>query len=142
MSPFNFHAIQTLEISSDDHPKIDVQHGRLVLTATRGSDQIMITAPLNSVIPAIAKTTVKIPQKATSRKPRATHTNVKCGEDHRLSKLTEADVRRIRELATDASYLSKFNSKYALIKEMGILFKVHYSTIVNILTGKTWKHVQ
>jgi hypothetical protein len=142
MSPFNFHAIQTLEIGPDDQPKIDVQNGRLVLTASRGADQIMITAPLNSVIPTAASTTVKIPHSVKRRASFASRTNIPFGENHKRSKLKEADIRQIRSLAADPSYMASFSSKHSALKGMANMFNVHFTTVMKIIEGKSWKHVQ
>ncbi len=141
MSPFNFHAIQTLELDTSDNPNIDVQNGRLILTASRGEDQIMITAPLNSVVPTAVQTTVKTPRRAKKRNYARNHTNHVKGENHSLAKLTEASVREMRALAADESYMSSFPSKYAATQELGEIFKVHFSTVSKILDGKTWKHI-
>jgi hypothetical protein len=141
MSPFNFHAIQTLELDTSDNPNIDVQNGRLILTASRGADQIMITAPLNSVVPAAVQTTVKMPRHARRRNHSRSHTNHIKGEDHSLAKLTETNVRKMRTLAADDSYMSSFPSKNAAIKELAAVFNVHTTTVSKILDGKTWKHI-
>jgi len=141
MSPFNFHAIQTLALEPSDNPNIDVQNGRLVLTASRGEDQIMITAPLNSVVPAPVQTTVKAPRRARRRNYSKNHTNHPKGENHSLAKLTDENVREIRSLAADASYMASFASKYAAIKEIADAYKVHFTTVAKILEGKTWKHL-
>jgi hypothetical protein len=141
MSPFNFHAIQTLELDTSDNPNIDVQNGRLILTASRGEDQIMITAPLNSVVPVAVQTTVKAPRRAKKRNHARNHSNHPKGENHSLAKLTEASVREMRALAADESYMASFPSKYAAIKELADVFKVHFTTVSKILDGKTWKHI-
>lgn len=141
MSPFNFHAIQTLELDTSDNPNIDVQNGRLILTASRGEDQIMITAPLNSVVPVAVQATVKTPRRAKRRNHARNHSNHPKGENHSLAKLTEASVREMRALAADESYMASFPSKYAAIKELADVFKVHFTTVSKILDGKTWKHI-
>ncbi len=141
MSPFNFHAIQTLALEPSDNPNIDVQNGRLVLTASRGEDQIMITAPLNSVVPASVQTTVKAPRRAKRRNHARNHTNHPKGENHSLAKLTDANVREIRALAADQAYMSSFASKYAAVREISDAYKVHFTTVAKILDGKTWKHL-
>jgi hypothetical protein len=141
MSPFNFHAIQTLELNTSDNPNIDVQNGRLILTASRGEDQIMITAPLNSVVPTAVQTTVKQPKSIRRRKASSFNVNRPMGENHSLAKLTEVQVREMRALAADKSYMSSFATKYAAIKELADAFKVHFTTVAKILDGKSWKHI-
>jgi hypothetical protein len=141
MSSFNFHAIQTLELDTSDNPNIDVQNGRLILTASRGKDQIMITAPLNSVVPTAVHTTVKPPKSIRKRKAIAFSEKHRRGENHSLAKLTEAQVREMRALAADNSYMSSFTSKYAALKELADMFKIHITTVSNILGGKTWRHI-
>ena len=142
MSSFNFHAIQTLEILPEDKPNIDVQNGRLVLTASRGDDQIMITAPLNSVVPVAAKTTVKSPRPARRQKVITSKSDLRVGENHKLSKLTEKDVRKIRQLTSNPEYMKQFSSVYAVSKEIAKGLNVHFTTVMKIIEGRSWKHVQ
>ena len=141
MSPFSFHAVQTLEIGPDDCPQIDVQNGRLVLTASRGGDQIMITAPINSVIQTTSATTVKSTRRARRRRINPDQ-NYRTGENHVLAKLTEADVRKIRALAADPSYASQFTSIYTMSKEMAKGLNVHFTTVMKIIEGRSWRHVK
>jgi hypothetical protein len=142
MSTFNFHAIQTLEILPEDKPNIDVQHGRLVLTASRGDDQIMITAPLNSVIPGADKTVVKSPRRYRRRAKFNPVADRRFGENHKLAKLTEDDVRNIRQLTADPEYMKQFASNYAVSKEIAKGLNVHFTTVLKIIEGRSWKHVQ
>lgn len=140
MSPFNFHAIQTLEIGPADSPRVDVQNGRLVLTASRDGDQIMITAPIDSVMPISTKTIVKAPRKP-GRRINPKH-NRRVGENHCLAKLTEADVRKIRTLAADPTYASNFSGLYSMSKELAKDLSVHHTTVLKIIEGRSWRHVQ
>ena len=142
MSSFNFHAIQTLEILPEDKPNIDVQNGRLVLTASRGDDQIMITAPLNSVVPVAAKTTVKTSRPARRQKTITSKSDLRVGENHKLAKLTEKDVRKIRQLTSNPEYMKQFTSIYAVSKEIAKGLNVHFTTVMKIIEGRSWKHVQ
>ena len=56
---------------------------------------------------------------------------VKRGSKHNQAKLTEADVRRIREEGKQGQTLAEIASKYG----------VHLSSIHLILKSKTWKHI-
>lgn len=141
MSPFSFQAVQTLNIEANDKPHIDVQNGKLVLTATRGNDQIRIVAPLNSVIPQIAATTVKKPKPKRRFKPFRSSENIRVGENSPLSKLKESDVREIRSLISDASYARTYSSRHAMMQELANVYNVHYTTVYSIAEGKTWRHV-
>jgi hypothetical protein len=143
MSPFQFQAVQTLDIASEDQPNIDVQNGKLILTAMRGGDQIRITAPLNSVIPTITtKATVVKPAARSARKNRSNYTrNVSRGEDSGQAKLTEAQVREIKSLVKDVTYRKTYPSDHAMLVDIGKTYNVHYTTIYSIYRGVTWKHV-
>ena len=55
------------------------------------------------------------------------------GEQHRQSKLTEADVIRIRDL---------WSARTHTLKELSELFGVSITTIHNAATRKTWGHVR
>ena len=157
MSPFNFQAIQTLDIETEDNPKIDVQNNRLILTATRDGDQIRITAPIKSFIASSEQAFQQVGQplqqtnsqkrKARSRRRKTHYTTVnrssgfKSGEESPNSKLKETDVREIRTLANDHSYRNTFSSEHAFFKELAKAYNVHFTTIYQIVRGATWKHV-
>lgn len=131
--PFNFQAIQTLRITADDLPNIDVKDGNLILTATRGEDQIMITAPINSVIPSAKAATVKSPhgkvRRLSGRKGRP------------LAKLNADLVREIRAKADDRAYMNQFNSINAAYTHLGKEYGVHLTTIYGIIRRHSWKNI-
>jgi hypothetical protein len=144
MSTFTFHAVQTLQIGQEDNPRIDVRGEQLILTATRGNDQIMITAPLSSVMPQVAHTTVMTPkrrQKQVRRTKPAGSDNRRRGENSPISKLKDSDIREIRAMAVDPTYIRGFSSTYAMIKDLADTYKVHVTTIYKIVRNEAWKHV-
>lgn len=148
MSSFTFHAIQSLDITEADSPNIDVQDDLLILTATRGVDRIRITAPLSSVVsPATTKSpapaeTPKAPIRRRTQYTSAVRTyGFKPGEKSPMAKLKEAEVREIKTLAADQSYINSFRSEHALMKDLAQAYKVHPTTVYQILRGTTWRHV-
>ena len=146
MSTFNFQALQTLSISQEDNPRIDVRDGQLVLTAERNNERIMITAPLNSVMPKAVATTVKTPkQRPQHHKLKGTSlpsSDLRVGETNRNSKLTENDVREMRALAADRDYQKEFKSSHEMYHAIGKVYKVHFTTVYNIVNRNSWKHVK
>lgn len=150
MSPFAFHAIQTLDIEAADNPRIDVQNDRLILTATRGADCIRITAPLNSVVtsvPVQAQEVAVAAPKPKAKRPQKYKARIQTwgfqpGENSPNSKLKESDVREIKALIKDPSYMETFTSEHAALKDLAKIYKVHFTTIYQIVRGSTWKHVE
>jgi hypothetical protein len=143
MSPFNFQSIQSLEISKDDHPEIDVRDGRLVLTAQRGTERIMITAPIAGMVPAVSKRAVKVAgNKTVVKTAKLLKTDRRVGENHALSKLTESDVREIKNMLNDQKLTKSFKNQTTLYQDLGKAYKVHFTTIANIAKGYSWKHVE
>lgn len=131
--PFNFQAVQTLRITAEDSPSIDVKDGNLVLTAIRGEDQIMITAPINSVIPTVKATTVKTPRNRIGR--------LNGRKARPLAKLNADLVREIRSKAADSSFLNQFNSINAAYVQLGKDYGVHLTTIYGIIHRHSWKNI-
>jgi hypothetical protein len=147
MSPFNFQAIQTLAIAKEDNPHVDVRDGQLILTAERNNERIMITAPLASVMPTAVKTTVKAPARPRRNKSKRKGeelpvTDPRVGENNRLAKLTESDVREIRALAIDEDYQKEFGSMHEMFHAIGKVYGVHFTTAYNIVNRRSWKHVE
>lgn len=151
MSTFDFKSIYSLEISAEDKPSIDVQDGHLILTAERGDDRIMITAPIGSVLPSLtpAVTTVRTGKSTPARRRRhnankgkrldATHRAV--GENSAASKLTEIAVKEMRALAGDEEFVKSFNSRQAMLYDLAKAYNIHWTTVWSILNYKSWKHV-
>ena len=145
MAPFNFHSIQTLEISQADSPIIDFKDGRLVLTATRGDERIMITAPMVNNQPRLTTVTAKTVQPKTKR--HKVHRQVLPANDKRvgaknpLSKLNEEKVREILLLLSGKEMRRKYSSVAAFYTAIGKPYGVGHHTICNIDRGVSWKHV-
>lgn len=139
MTSFNFQSIQSLEISAQDNPTIDVRDGRLVLTAERGQERIMITAPLQGILPKVAATTVKT---AGRKKPspllgRSLHK----GSDNGMAKLNDDAVREIRTLLADETFVKSYKNSTTMYAEIANSYKVSPWAIKNVAENLSWKHV-
>lgn len=138
MNAFNFQAIQSLELTSEDKPHLDVKDGHIVLTAERGEDRIIITAPLSGVLPKVAKTTVKTPM----RRPMLSQRTRNQGTNNPISKLDDGKVREIRAMAADKTLAAKHGGKMSFYTEIGKFYGVNKYTIKNVVEGVSWKHVK
>lgn len=127
--PFNFQAVQTLKITAEDSPNIDVHDGHLVLTATRNNDQIMITAPINSVLPSVKATEVKVNKGRKARRFRP------------LAKLNAERVRELRSKAANVEFLNQFNSTNAAYCQLAKEYDIHLTTVYGIVNRTSWKNV-
>ena len=121
---------------------MDVRDGQIILTAKRNGASIMITAPLNGLVPQVAKTTVRNAQRRGSvshviRRPRTTMQ----GSNNALSKLTEDQVLEIRSIANDTSIRQEYKTKKGLYQAIASMYKVHPLTIKNIIDRVSWKHI-
>lgn len=153
MSPFNFEPVQILDIKPEDNPQIDVKDGLILIKASRGNDRIVISAPLQSVLPAPAQTTVRhttssaVKHRVYQRKPAIAPGTIlppshgAVGENSVNAKLTETEVREMRALASDPSYASTFSSKQKMLYDLSKVYKIHWTTVRNILIGTSWKHI-
>ena len=151
MTVFDFKSIYTLDLGQEDDPAIDVRDGKLILTAKRGEESIMITAPINSVITPVAPIAnaiqIKQPRRSNRRRRSGkgrqldpSHPSV--GENHMLAKMTEASVKEIRALAEDPSYVKSFQSRQTMLYDLAKVYSVHWTTIWNIINRRSWKHVK
>lgn len=139
MSPFNFQSIQSLELSSKDNPIIDVRDGHLVITAERGQEKIMITAPLQGIVPKVSATTVKTSQ---VRKPGFLRGHsINKGSQNPIAKLNEDTVKEIRTLLADPDFVNSYNSFSALDADLARSYNVSATAIYSIRKGNSWKHV-
>lgn len=141
MSPFNFESVQCLDLQSDDTPQIDVKDGRLILTAQRGGERIIITSPLSGLVsPAVAKTAIKAPKRQAQLKM-VVGKRRNQGARNPIAKLSEESVREIRELAKDAFLSGKHSSKMKLYEELGSAYGVNKYTIKNVVERLSWTHI-
>lgn len=127
--PFNFQAVQTLRITAEDAPNIDVRDGCLILTATRNNDQIMITAPINSVLPNAKAVQVKSPR------------GKKRGHSRPLAKLNADQVRELRAKAASVEFMNQFNSTHAAYQQLAKEYSIHLTTVYGIVRRHTWKNI-
>lgn len=147
MNSFQFQAVQVLNLTTEDHPLCKIEGRQLTITANRGADQIVI----NVALPHSSEL-LNLPQEkqatwiqsaqhqiAKSSHP-AKRTYVR-GEAHSKAKLTEQDVREMRELFNDKGYRSTFKSSYEMYLDLAKTYKVHYTTAYKIINGQSWKHV-
>jgi hypothetical protein len=145
MPPFDFQPVQLLELSDADSPSIDVQDGQLILTAQRGQERIRITAPLKQVLPQVSATVVQAPKRKRRAVPyglRISGPSKRQGQNNKLSKLTDEAVREIRLIASDENFVKSYPSTQSLYEELARTYKVHFTTIRNIVLGASWKHVK
>jgi hypothetical protein len=156
MNTFDFKSIQTLEITQEDKPSIDVKDGHLIITAERGDYRIMITAPIDSMlnVPSARPLAVAEPRQVNrnSRRRRRTYRRSDrqvlptdhgaVGENNPLSKLNEEAVCEIRALAEDPDYAKGFSSRQTMLYDLAKAYDVHWTTIWNIINYKSWKHVK
>ena len=143
MSPFNFRSVQSLELSNDDNPTVTIKDNILVLTATRGAEQIQITTPIK--FSTVIQNTVTAPVRSrdySSRKGISIAGGEKrVGEKNKMAKLTDAAVREIRMILADEGMVKKYPSKHALYKDIAKAYGVHMYTIKNVANNISWKHI-
>jgi hypothetical protein len=139
MTSFSFQSIQSLEISAQDNPTIDVRDGRIFLTAERNQERIVISAPLQGIMPKVSATMVKTPRR---KKPgpllgRSLHK----GEENGMAKLNDDIVREIRTLVADKNFVKEYKNVTAMYAEIAESYKVSLWTIKNVAENISWKHV-
>lgn len=145
MSPFNFQPVQLLELSQADSPSIDVQDGKIILTAQRNGEQIRITAPLQNVLPQVQATTVQAPKRKAvtpSYGLLVTGPDKRRGEKNKMAKLTDEAVREIRLMLSDKKLVASYPSTHSLYLEIGKAYNIHFTTVRNIAQGNSWKHIK
>jgi hypothetical protein len=145
VSHFTFKSVQSLAITAEDQPSIDIQNNQLILTAHRNGEVIQITAPVDGLIPRVAKTTIKSPVKKrisplAGRPAPITHHLV--GTNNPNSKLNEAKVREIRQMYANKELAASYNSNHAFICAIARTYCIHFGTIMNVVNGISWKHVK
>lgn len=139
MTSFNFQSIQSLEISAQDNPTIDVRDGRIFLIAERNQERIVISAPLQSVMPKVSATTVKT---AGRKKPSSLlGRNLHQGVGNGMAKLNDDIVREIRTLVADKNLVKEYKNVTAMYAEIAESYKVSLWTIKNVAENISWKHV-
>ena len=139
MTSFSFQSIQSLEISAQDNPIIDVRDGRIVLTAERGEERIVITAPLQGIMPKVSATSVKTPirRKNGPLAGRSLHK----GEENGMAKLNDDTVREIRTMLADKNFVEGYRNATAMYAEIAKAYKVSPWAIKNVADNISWKHV-
>lgn len=144
--------MQVLNLSAADHPTFHIDGHQLTLTATRNGEQIIITAPISNSSEVLKitqqPTAVKMPAPAPARPKFRKATRCRTvtreyprGENHPKAKLTEQDIKEMRELFSDPDYINTFRSTYEAYIDLAKTYKIHYTTVYKIVNGQSWKHV-
>lgn len=150
MNSFQFQAVQVLNLAAEDHPLCKIEGRQLIITANRGADRIEINValPHSSELLRLPQQAQPIqiqapahPQLRKRKNRRSANRVYACGEAHAKAKLTEQDVREMRELFNDASYRRTFKSSYEVYLDLAKTYKIHYTTAYKIINGQSWKHV-
>jgi len=140
MTSFNFQSVQTLTISEQDHPVIDVRDNHLVLTAQRGAERIMITAPLQSIVPAAVVTKVKTAKRTKVNPSLGVPKSV--GTANAMAKLNDEAVKSIWSFLDDPDFVAGYKSVTSMYKDIAKAFNVSPWAIKNIHEGLSWKHIK
>jgi hypothetical protein len=149
MSPFHFSTktVRSLQLNPEDNPHIQIENDSVIITAQRGDERIMITASIPGVNNKVAATTVSMPGRKTTLTSHPMKgailpsTDKRTGENNALAKLTAKQVLEIRELAADEDIMKAYGSRTNFCTEIGRVYKVHFTTIGNILNRTSWKHI-
>ena len=143
MSPFNFRSVQSLELSSEDNPTVTIKDNILVLTATRGTEQIQITTPIkfSTVIQNTVTTPVRRRNYSSRKGVPITGGEKRAGEKNKMAKLTDSAVREIRMILADEGMVKKYSTKSALYEDIAKAYGVHMYTIRNVAANVSWKHI-
>lgn len=149
---FEFKSIQLLDFSTEDNPKVFFEGDKLVISAERGGEVLMVSTPMPGE-QRIAKvqTQVKKPKRkmlasSGKRYPLPTQqvlpaTDSRVGENSKLAKLNEEKVKEIKQFLNDPKTLDEFSSWTNAYIQLGRMYNVHFTTISNIAKNRTWKHV-
>ena len=150
MNSFQFQAVQHLSLTPEDQPTCKIENHLLTVTASRHGDQIVITVPLSqanqdlrlpNAAPQVYIQTPAKPRLKTKQRRRTVNRSYSRGENHCRAKLTEQDVREMRELFADQDYRQTFNSSYEVYLDLAKTYKIHYTTAYKIINGQSWKHI-
>lgn len=138
MNRIEFSSIQLLSLTESDNPTITLDQGMWTLVANRNGEQIMITAPdvrnqLPKTQPVSYQRRVKKNRRKVDLIPR--------GEDHPKAKLTEEDVREIRNLFVDPDYRREFDNDHQVLIDLAKVYRIHYTTVYKIVNNQSWKHI-
>lgn len=138
MTSFNFRSIQSLELSDNDNPVLTFEKNSFLLTATRGEEQIQISAPIDLLKVVNHTITGAKPRKFIGHMPGG---DKRQGEANGQAKLTEAAVREIRMIASDAQLRNKYPNNNSFYKEIAKAYGVNMYTVINVVKRISWKHI-
>ena len=143
-NPFSIKQLQVLELTQEHNPKVDVKNDKLIITACINDIETIITVPVDATLTNQTKKPVM--SKPVSQPKRHYSFSASIGKSRQgvlngMAKLTEDDVREIRQLLADESYANKFESRTRLHADIASAYNVSGSCIMLIDTKRTWKHV-
>jgi hypothetical protein len=139
MNRIEFRPIQLLSFTEADQPNITLEQGVWTLVANRNGEQIMITAPDNRKSLYKAQP-VSHARQVKKKKTRKTDL-ISRGENHPKAKLTESDVRELRNLFNDPDYRREFDSDHQVLMDLSKVYGIHHTTVYKIVNNMSWRHL-
>lgn len=152
MPHFEFKSYQFLDFSENDNPKVFFEGDKLVISAEREGEVIMVSTPMpgKPLAPVTSSKVTQPKRKSLSSRsarrqvipqPRLPITDSRVGENSKLAKLTVEQVKEIKQFLNDPKTLEEFGSWTNAYIQIGKMYGVHFTTIANIAKYRTWKHV-
>ena len=146
MNHFAFQSVQTLrlQITSEDKPRIEVKDDVLYLSAQRDGETVIISVPADALLPItskVARTEVKISAEGTGKKIGSRGLHYSVGSANKMAKLTEQNVKDIRELLADEAFVAGYKSINKMYTDLANTYNVSTWAIQNIAHKISWKHV-
>ena len=132
--------LSEINVSNPDHACVITKGNYVTFSIKKGGRTMRLDFALADLIKA-PDTTKQIHPKAPVKMLMAKITNGSKTGRRGNPKLTETDVREIKEILGNKSIMEEYESKHAAYLDIGQSYGVSKDTIGNIHADRAWRHV-
>ena len=132
--------LSEINVSNPDHACIITRENYVTFSIKKGGRTLKVDFALAASIKA-PDTTKQIHPKAPVKMLMGKITNNSKTGRRGNPKLTETDVREIKEILRNNSIMEEYDSKHAAYLDIGQSYGVSKDTIGNIHADRAWRHV-
>ncbi len=138
-------ALSQLDVQSPDHVSVITRDGKVTISVVKDGTSVTLGFPLkNQVFNTTPRPPLQqpVPQvMAVKQSTKRIVTNAERG--YRFAqKLTESQVRELKQILADPEIMAKFPSKTKAYHELGRIYGVSHCRISQIANGNGWNHIQ
>lgn len=138
-------ALSQLDVNNPDHVSVITRDGKVTISVVKDGSSVTLGFQLKTKVfdttPRIPLQQQPAPQVMAVKKTQVSPSRALEMGRRFKQKLTESQVRELKQILADPELMTKFNSKTKAYHELGRMYGVSHCRIAQIANGTAWAHI-